>query len=490
MTDLTPGANLTLPAAATYAATLTTSAAHADLIVLCVRADGTADGDNGVALWSQPQCAGGAVRIDTARNEVTVDTRALPADIERLLIVGQADGVADFSGVGRVSAAVRADAAAVTTLRIDTPPAMPTVQIAELYRRAGQWKVRCLGDGYADGLQRLLEVHGIQVTDGGDATPASAPAAPQAPMAPPPAPTFGAPPAAPAMPSAPAAPSAPTVPSAPTFGAPSFGGQPPAQAPAFGAPSQYGAPGPNAPAGAPIDLEKQRRVDILKKVQATGSVSLVKKVEAAAVSLEKTGLVGQRAQVVLVLDVSGSARPLFRDGRYQVLIERALAAGLLFDDDGTIQAYLFDTRLHEAPDITLGNISTWAQQVQATPGIWGGTNYAPPIERIAHDVGRGQAVPTYAMFITDGGNFDRRETTQAMKMAAGMSVFWQFMAVGREQDFPFLQKLDDLKGREVDNADFFAVMDPAAVPDEVFFGQMMQEFPGWIAEARRRGILR
>jgi len=45
---------------------------------------------------------------DTARNEVTVDTRALPADIERLLIVGQADGVADFSGVGRVSAAVRA----------------------------------------------------------------------------------------------------------------------------------------------------------------------------------------------------------------------------------------------------------------------------------------------------------------------------------------------------------------------------------------------
>ena len=228
---------------------------------------------------------------------------------------------------------------------------------------------------------------------------------------------------------------------------------------------------------------------ILEKVQAGGSPSLVKKVEAAAVSLEKRGLVGQRAQVVLVLDVSGSSRPLFKDGRYQVLVERALAAGLLFDDDGTIEAWLFDHRLHEAPEITLANAAGWAHQIAGRRGLWGATEYAPPIERIAGMVGRGRQVPTYVMFITDGGNSDRRKAAAALKDASGASVFWQFMAVGRENDFPFLRKLDDLRGREVDNADFFAVENPASVPDAEFFDAMMTEFPQWIAQAREKGIL-
>ena len=55
--------------------------------------------------------------------------------------------------------------------------------------------------------------------------------------------------------------------------------------------------------------------------------------------------------------------------------------------------------------------------------------------------------------------------------------------------FPFLQKLDDLRGREVDNADFLAFENPAAVPDDVFSAAMMKEFPGWISAARRVGIL-
>lgn len=420
MTALTPGANAPLPPASQVSLQLRTARAHADLIVLCVRGDGTADGDNGVALWTQPQAAGGSVRIDTATDTVTLDLGRIPADVQRLLVVAQADGVADLAAAGSLTAAVRADGADAVTLQVDAPPALPTVQVGEVYRHTSGWKVRCLGDGYQDGLKRLLEVHGIEVDDDEPAPAAAPPAA--------------------------------------------------------------------APPADPVDFEKKRRVDLIKKVQATGSVSLVKKVEAAAVSLDKHGLTGVRAEVIMVLDVSGSAKPLFRHG-YVELVTRALGAALLFDDDGTIPAYLFDTRLHDAPDVTLDNFETWCADVNRRTDIWGGTRYAPPIEKISADVPRGKRVPTYVLFITDGGNSDRQATATAITQAAGKPIFWKFSAVGNEDAFPFLQKLDDLTGREIDNADFFAFPDPLAVSDEAFYEKMMQEFQGWISQAKAKGIL-
>ena len=44
--------------------------------------------------------------------------------------------------------------------------------------------------------------------------------------------------------------------------------------------------------------------------------------------------------------------------------------------------------------------------------------------------------------------------------------------------------------READNADFFAVENPAEVGDAEFSAMMMQEFPGWLAAARSRGIVK
>jgi len=414
MPSLTPGANAPLPSASTYTLRLKTAAAHADLVVLCVRADGTADGDNGVALWTQPQCAGGAVRIDPATDTVTVSPGRLPADVTRLLVVAQADGVADMSATRSVSADIAADGRSAATLEIASPPPYPTVQVGELYRHGGGFKARCLGDGYKDGLARLLEVHGIEVVDEPAAAPASA---------------------------------------------------------------------------TPVDMEKRRRVDLLKKVEQSGNISLVKKVQAAAVSLDKHGLGGVRAEVVLVLDVSGSSRGLFRSGVYQQLVERFFAAALHFDDNGTIDTYLFDSKLREGEPVTLKNLETWAHDVAARKDIWGLTKYAPPIEEISKGLRRGNSMPTYVAFITDGGNQDGKQAEKAIRAASGLPAFFQFMAIGRESDFPFLSKLDELSGREIDNAGFFAVQDPKALSDKAFYAKVMVEFPQWLPAARRAGIL-
>ncbi len=437
MQSLSPGQNTALPAASPITITVKAQAGHVDPIALLLDAGRKADGDNGVVLFSNPQAANGAVQLDVGADVVTVDVAALPAAVETVLVVAQADGTPTVQANTAVEATISAGGAPAASVKLDALPAVATLQVAEIYKRNGEWKVRALGDGYAEGLAKLLTVHGVDVTDDGSGQDA--------------APTQATPAAA----SAPAAP----------------------------------APSP-APAAAPsVNLEKQRLIDLRKKVETSAPPSLVKSFDSAVVSLEKQGLVGERAEVVLVLDVSGSSFPLFRNGTYQALVDRCLAAGLLFDDNGEIETYLFDSRVHEGETVTLANRDGWTDRAIETKGIFRGTQYAKPLEELEGKLTRGAAIPTFVYFVTDGGNSDRKSTAEVVTRMAGLPAFLKFIAVGREDDFPFLVRLDDLAGREVDNADFFAVADPKTVDENEFFELVMQEFRGWLVEARRLGIL-
>lgn len=244
-------------------------------------------------------------------------------------------------------------------------------------------------------------------------------------------------------------------------------------------------PPPPAPT---IDMNKQRQINLRKTVSEKSPV-LLKKFDAASVSLEKRGFLGERAEVILVLDVSGSSRPLFSNGSYQELIDRFLAMALLFDDNGTVDTILFDHRVHEGEPVTLANREGWTDRAINRKGIWGMTKYAPPIEQIAAGLRRGATLPTYVAFITDGGNSDRKSATDAVLRASGLPMFIQFMAIGRERDFPFLHKLDELTGREIDNAGFFAVEQVTTLSDAAFYDKVMTEFPDWLAAARETGIV-
>ena len=53
-----------------------------------------------------------------------------------------------------------------------------------------------------------------------------------------------------------------------------------------------------------------------------------------------------------------------------------------------------------------------------------------------------------------------------------------------------LRELDDLQGRVVDNADFFALDDMDAVSDEELYDRLFNEYPKWLREARQKGIVR
>jgi len=107
------------------------------------------------------------------------------------------------------------------------------------------------------------------------------------------------------------------------------------------------------------------------------------------------------------------------------------------------------------------------------------------------------------MFVTDGSTSDQPLTERQLRWASNEPIFWQFMGIGKgkkskskrladfaDSDFPFLEKLDELDGRLIDNADFFAVASPDEHSDAGLYDLLMTEYPGWLKLAQQHGLLR
>ena len=117
----------------------------------------------------------------------------------------------------------------------------------------------------------------------------------------------------------------------------------------------------------------------------------------------------------------------------------------------------------------------------------GGTRYSPVMGDIIKKHSKTK-VPTFVIFITDGDCSDRLESEELIKKASDKSIFWQFVGIGGAS-FRFLQSLDDMSGRVVDNADFFSVDSISKLTDEQLYNKLLGEFPGWLKEAKNKNII-
>ena len=223
-----------------------------------------------------------------------------------------------------------------------------------------------------------------------------------------------------------------------------------------------------------IDLKK-RLVDLSQK---------------AAFAVNQHGIEGQRAQVVLVLDISASMNALYKSGVVQRIIERMLGLAVNFDDDGQIDLLLFGTNAYPLPPVTLDEIEGYVERVILSQyKIREATNYAPPLRLILNHYRAPQPAPVFVIFLTDGGNADKPASAEVLRELSSQPVFVQFVGIGKE-DFPFLRKLDELPGRLIDNAGFMPVNDLDAIKDLELYDRLLNEFPQWLVKARAQGILR
>ncbi|WP_329130611.1 TerD family protein [Streptomyces sp. NBC_01476] len=216
---MTPGSNV--PLAASRVTVEVAAAVRLDVSGLLLGAGGKVRSDDDFVFYNQPQGAGVTYRSGNGSGPdgITVDTGAVPADVEKIVVTASLDGGGPFAGV-TPTATVRGadDGTEIATFAPTGLGPETALVIMEVYRRGGAWKVRAVGQGYADGLAGIATDFGVHV----DEPAAPAPQVAAAPAAAPVPPAYAKPPTGPAAthlpppPAAPpAAPPAPPVPPAP-----------------------------------------------------------------------------------------------------------------------------------------------------------------------------------------------------------------------------------------------------------------------------------
>jgi stress response protein SCP2 len=424
-----------------------------DFACFALDAGGKLADERYMTFFNQPSTPCGGVaqaNVGADRDGFRFDLGRLPAWVERVSIVASTDGAASMSQLQ--AGCLRLEGPQGELARFEFTGrdfiGEKAVVLGDVYRKDGQWRFMAVGQGFNGGLDALVRHFGGAVADDAPSPSASS-----------------------------------STPSS-------------AQSSAAAAPA--------AARPAAVDLEKR---------VAQSAPQLVNLVKSAAVSLAKAGLSQHRAKVCLVLDISGSMSTLYRKGLVQQFAERILVLGCRFDDDGEIDVFLFGRNVHQGEPMGLSNWSSYIKRIIDKHPLEGDTRYGAAIEAVRRhyfpDGGGGERkaalkaeMPVYVMFVTDGSTSDKPLTERQLRWASREPIFWQFMGIGKgrkskskallnfaDSDFPFLEKLDDLDGRLIDNADFFSVASLEEHSDAALYDLLMNEYPQWVRQAGGQGLI-
>jgi TerF-like vWA domain-containing protein len=230
-----------------------------------------------------------------------------------------------------------------------------------------------------------------------------------------------------------------------------------------------------------------------------GHLDLTKKADKAGIALSTLDLAGIRAQVVLVLDHSGSMVQDYESGAVQRLTERTLGFALQVDVDGVVPVIPFDHR--RLPTVNVGVTTTHnatAYTGIVNNGIWRGRNDmgSTALHR-ALEVVRNMAAttdtPLYVAIITDGDPDDRAATTEIVCDLARYPVFLKFLAV---RPVGYLSQLDNLGDdrRLLDNVNAQPAVGTSLnllmCTDLEFATAMAAEWDEWFVKATAAGVLK
>jgi uncharacterized protein YegL len=224
------------------------------------------------------------------------------------------------------------------------------------------------------------------------------------------------------------------------------------------------------------------------KIEQSGGIDLRKKSEAVTISLQKRNIGGLRAQVVVILDHSGSMYGDYANHKVQDLVERFLGFGLAVDIDGTVPVIPFDSVVHNATEVTLENYHNVVQDKIWKPSGMGSTNLTDALKKV-RDITASTDAPIFCAIVTDGEPNDDNSATELVCDLARYPVFIKFLAV---QKVYYLEKLDDLPSSErlVDNVDTKEyVGNMSSVTDEQFADDLTDEWQSWVDAAKQVGIL-
>ena len=211
----------------------------------------------------------------------------------------------------------------------------------------------------------------------------------------------------------------------------------------------------------------------------------------ASLVLEKKKLSGVVARVGLVLDISGSMRKLYKNGTVQKVVERILAVASQFDDDGSLDVWVYDNEFSRLKPVTENDFTNYVEKYILNNDLIHkfGRNDEPLVmadviqKYIVEDPAK---EPTFLVFINDGGC--KRTIKKQIVESSTKPIFWQFVGIGNS-DFELLENLDTMEGRFIDNANFFHIQDVEKITDHELYEKLLNEFPDWLKEAKTKHII-
>jgi hypothetical protein len=239
------------------------------------------------------------------------------------------------------------------------------------------------------------------------------------------------------------------------------------------------------------DPEGRSAVNLTKLTQQGNThIDLAKRSDKARISLEKRNLAGIRAEVVMLLDHSGSMYADYQSGAVQQLVERALAFSLQVDVNGAIPVIPFDSRVLPDVEVTVDNYKGVVER-----DIWrgrdmGSTDLASALE-VVRDMADEATSPLFVVVVTDGNPDSQSATTSIACELARYPVFLKFLAL---RSVPYLAELDKLSGskRLLDNVNAKPSKGGPSLltcTDEQFAEAMADEWDTWLVAAKAAGVL-
>ncbi|WP_328395479.1 AIM24 family protein [Nocardia sp. NBC_00416] len=165
MTALAPGENR--PAPGDRLTVTVTCSAAVDVSALLLAGNGKVRSDGDFVFFNQPAGPGVTYRHGRGAGDVVdVQTPALPPDIDKVVVTASLDGSGPpaFGSVGSLTATITGQQGTLT-FPVSGLSTETAVVCVEIYRRAGAWKVRAVGQGYDNGLAGIATDFGVNVDD-------------------------------------------------------------------------------------------------------------------------------------------------------------------------------------------------------------------------------------------------------------------------------------------------------------------------------------
>jgi hypothetical protein len=149
--------------------------------------------------------------------------------------------------------------------------------------------------------------------------------------------------------------------------------------------------------------------------------NLSKAVEKAKFVVQKRNLPDVKAQVLMNIDVSGSAQGLFKSGQIQEAFQRVLPVGILFDDNGEVDVFTFqsgDAICHIEPTATEKNYEGYIETnilKNKKVSLWGGTDYANVIRENLRSMGFLKQKSVEEDVVVEKGGWFSKAKTRSVK---------------------------------------------------------------------------